>query len=544
VSIFAQDPVGAFLGQVALRENPSPADGVPSLIFTKAVVCEVMYDPSALSPARRLSYRDRTSNEEIFDAAPRNSLLVQITEGAAARLTSDMMCVYPMFPPHLMLPIKAGEIVWIFDPDPNNINDIAYWVCRVHAPNFVDDINYTHLDRQMMESNVKMEPPYPKFHEFPNGGNTQSSMPVSPVERYDQIFTGSLASRATTFESVPRFTPRPGDLTLQGSNNTLICLGQSRGYSAADEASAPQIDKFKGVPYAGSDENSLASNKAMFYIPEVANLSNATPGTPGSILRQGQLPTELNSTITDEGASPPSKWQLEDALSTGAIDIVAGRGQEVGTSAGKSSNFRGYDETEKNPINFAPLNPQQSGPSNISANPREGDPDFEYDLSRINISMKLDGDQRFGLAYPEGDWAGSALEAGFKPFVVTKSDEVRIIGRKSGSVRIVKEGTPGDSQCVITLLSDGTLGIDAKKILIGDGRDDQIYLGDPQKSATEPLVLGKALHDMLLEFCSTAGVSVDSHGSPVQPLNKACSTLKSKLPKFLSKVGYISDKGG
>jgi hypothetical protein len=396
----------------------------------------------------------------------------------------------------------------------------------------------------VMESNIKMEQPYPKFHEFPNGGNTQSSMPVSPVDRYDQIFTGSLASRATTFECVPRFTPRPGDLTLQGSNNTLICLGQSRGYSAADDASSPQIDKFEMTPYAGSNSDSLSGAKDMFYTPEVANLSNATPGAPGSILKQGPPPTALNSTITDENASPPSSWQPEETLSTGAIDIVAGRGQHEGTSPGKNSNFRGYDETEKNPINFAPINPGQTGPSNISANPREGDPDFEYDLSRINVSMKLDGDQRFGLVYPKGDWAGNALDSGLKPFVVTKSDEVRVIGRKSGSIRIVKEGSPGDSQCVITLLSDGTLGIDAKKILIGDGRDDQIYLGDPQKSATEPLVLGKALHDMLLEFCSTAGVSVDSHGSPVQPLNSACSTLKSKLPKFLSKVGYISDKGG
>ena len=47
---------------------------------------------------------------------------------------------------------------------------------------------------------------------------------------FDMIFTGSIGNKSVTFEPVPRFTKRPGDFVIQGSNNTLISLGEERGW--------------------------------------------------------------------------------------------------------------------------------------------------------------------------------------------------------------------------------------------------------------------------------------------------------------------------
>ena len=465
------------------------AVGASGQIILKAVVVEVIFDPAQLiSPAPALQpppepdpdtgetddkqkgrLGKKMTDRILLEGAPRNSIVVRLVGNAAAHMAvdSDLLC-YPLFPPHLCLPVKAGEQVLIIDPTPGSLSDIMYWICRAPQPDYVDDLNFTHGDRVLMESPFKMEfdedETPPEKPGFENGQGTEETWTLPEIEDmpgpYDEIFTGSLANKAITLEPVPRFTKRPGDLALQGSNNTLICLGEDRGYSPLK----PPTD-----------------------------ISNANF-------------IDMVDVKIDGMASLVDMAKAETRIGRGTIDIVAGRGQtREAVIPSVTSNTRDFDEVNKNPVNFpAP----GSVPDNQADKPMEGDPDLKNDLSRVYVSMKTNGDANFDLAYPE--FAGSQVSE--SPYVMVKSTEVRIIGRKDGSVRIVKEGTEGDDQCVITLLSDGTVAIDAKKIRIGDGRNNQVYLGE---NATEKLVRGDMLVKVFEKFKDDFMLDIDTALGPL-----------------------------
>ena len=520
--VIGYDPIDGILDAKGPPQSAiyaSATSGIPNTMFTKAVIVEVMYDPGAISGQLREKYEDKILNKDQFEAAPRSSLLIRTITAGAARLSDDILCAYPMFPPHVQLPVKPGEIVWVFDPTPNQLDDEAYWVCRVHAPNFVDDLNYTHLDRQAMESNDRMESlPVSGVPEFPNGGMTQSTLTMSDPTAYDTIFSGSFSTKSITLEPVPRFSSRPGDLALQGSNNTLICLGQDRGFGAANILNNP-------IPLPPLDESVVVDVNTY-------PLGSATYGAKGSLMTPAQVLAPLQS------GAPPEVIPKPDQLGRGSIDIVTGRGQNNVTKAIEVENSRKFKEVSKNSINFSP-GEEGTGEENRLSQPNEGDPDFSTDLSRVYVSMKTSGDQNLELKY-QSFVENDTFATVDRPYVIAKSDEVRIVGRKAGNIRIVKEGDLAVDQCVIALNHDGTVAIDSNKILIGDGRGAQVYIGDPQQTGVQPLVLANALKEMLDTFCKAAGTSVDSHAKPVEPLNSACSTLKDSLDKFVSTVGFIS----
>lgn len=286
------------------------------------------------------------------------------------------------------------------------------------------------------------------------------------------------------YEPVPALTRRPGDLVLQGSNNTSIVLGLDRGYPS-DVGTRPTGDT-----------------------------TNATP--------------------TDD---------LPIKERAGSIDIVAGRGRLLETEPDSDielldpkpgrthpriiKNIREKFETDKN----LGLDEGKAGDGANLKDVSEGDPDFLYDASRVYVSMKTDPDKMTGLVgnLPKTVDVADPLNAGIDPTEVTesaavivKSDEIRIIARQekgtsaptspdiNGSIKIVKEGVPDsrakDGRAVVMIQPDGTIVIDGPKIVVGSGAhaDTDGHGGGQQVSlglgATEPLVLGKTLGDLLCKF--------------------------------------------
>ena len=71
---------------------------------------------------------------------PRNSMVVEIIGNSKPRIC------YPFFSPHLSLPVKPGEQVWVLFPD-GGVGEIGYWLTRKSTDLKVDDLNYTHLPR-------------------------------------------------------------------------------------------------------------------------------------------------------------------------------------------------------------------------------------------------------------------------------------------------------------------------------------------------------------------------------------------------------------
>jgi hypothetical protein len=121
-------------------------------------------------------------------------------------------------------------------------------MCRIPAAHFVDDVNHTHAPREFDPSfrpstsdqyNGKDDPVY----EFRNGvpmvvDGSRITRPESTYlpgndKAYHDVLTGSQASRLMTYEPVPRFRKRPGDIAFEGTNNALLVIGTDRTGPAA-----------------------------------------------------------------------------------------------------------------------------------------------------------------------------------------------------------------------------------------------------------------------------------------------------------------------
>lgn len=312
----------------------------PSPSFLRMVILDVISDPSTLSKAKLSHYEHvlKVTNISLASVAPRNSIIARRVMGGDSSASEKVMVLFPFFPPHLSLPAKVGEHVWaMFEHPDAKSNELGYWFCKIVQPNFVEDVNYTHADRQFDGSFLPGLTDFfegtddPKY-EFRNGavdekdGNRYSiagtaSLP-NDEKAYEKLLSETDASKITKFESVPRFRKRPSDIAIEGSNNTLIVLGTDRTGPIADYEDDPE---------------------------------------------QGKIPKPHEDDITSDGA--------------GSIDLVAGRGQTPETGGKSQSNKFG----------------KELGKSKKDLAEKEGDVDLENDRSRVLIAQKTKADANFKL---------------------------------------------------------------------------------------------------------------------------------------------------
>jgi hypothetical protein len=536
-------------------EIHSPAD---ASIFRQGIVTEILCDVSIIGDATELffeSLKARLADPVALEQAPRDCLVVQFGE-----IEKEVLC-YPFFPPHMIMPIKQGERVWVL----RQPGRMPFWMCRVPSNQHVDDINYTHDDRRwdfsigdylsVATDITKAAPDFPNgpegyevgLEENPTLGNIDRTTGLEyDAPPFERIFTGSMAAGSVVVEPVPRFTRRPGDMVLQGSNNTLICLGQDRGWGVYD-----------------ADPNPM----------DAAQLSSSSTV-------QGD---ELEIVA---GADPKvSDGEYKNILKelAGAIDLVAGRGRIYLNSSGEPLfedlnnadptrteprvilNTRSLYETDKNPT----VSKLGANPLNRLCDTTEGDPDFIYDASRIYISMRTDVDADYGLI----DFYPAPFEAEIPEMIdtaciVAKSDEIRIIARKkekdkpykgapeiNGSIRIVKEGDPSDDAAAIVLLPDGTIQISGSKIFLGRHADNEGAGNGPGPGDSQPYVKYQELEDLLKaimedikSFATSLQTTFSSNttpgfGSPSPTLVTAaaaeCTTLQTDMTARINDIPTI-----
>lgn len=377
----------------------------PNANFYRAIVVDVLNDINLFSPEEIQAFQEEVENPGVLVDAPRNSIIARVVTNAKDRRMSSSIVLYPFLPPHLSLPVKSGENVWVIFENEFTSKRVGYWMWRISEPEFVDDVNYTHADRKFNSLGFKTSREKASGNQqdttpsFPNGAGTSSTFTLKGTNDYEIIVKNSNSSLDFTPEPVPRFHKRSGDTVLQGSNNTLIVLGEDRTGPVRKTAEEQEKDQ------------------------------------------------------------------------AGTIDIVAGRGrfrpspgEQPGlTAAPVVRNSRQNLETDKN-----------IAKSGGTSNPREGDPDYINDSSRLLVSMRTDGDRSLGLEgqYPEpfDTEVGIVDDAAYG---VLKSDEIRIVARKdsdndiNGSVRILKEGDTDGDQAALLMLPDGTVRLDGSVIYIG-----------------------------------------------------------------------------
>lgn len=203
-----------------------------SLIIYRAVVVDVISDPDELTDEDLDAISMKISNQDLLSNVPRNSILARVISGGADRRTSDIILCYPFFSQHIALPVKPAEQVWVIYESQES-HTIGYWISRIPDQANVDDLNYTHGDRKFDIGTVKTasEKSSGKKYTpaFQNGGGSPDTQSLSGApDEFDKIYKSSRGSKKINCEPVPRFVKRPGDTVFQGSNNTLICMGEDR----------------------------------------------------------------------------------------------------------------------------------------------------------------------------------------------------------------------------------------------------------------------------------------------------------------------------
>jgi len=526
---------------------------------------------------------EQPTQEEVEDAEENEE---SVPEGEAIGGVGTLC--YPFFPPHLCFPVKPGEQVWVVQDSPDTPSKVQYWMCRIPEPAHVDDVNFTHADRKLvgdlappttseMAENAQQEEEVPddstsvidpgteqteegqaisplesedkdgdgmddRLFGFPNGTGKEDAYTLKEELAYEDLVNVAIAYDQFHRQHVPRFTKRPGDMVIQGSNNTLICLGEQRGWGR----------------HIGRETLNLAWD---------AEFSNAT----------------FDEDEIEERKEFP--W--------GSIDLVAGRGRH---------DWRFRDKTELLPpimtaprcIRNTPI-PEHLGPGrenwietnkNPQANeqaevnrldaPPEGDPDFAYDAARVWISHSGEPDPLFNidnpgttlptLIGPEDTELTIGATKDFPSSVVAKADEIRIISRKleaddpvdgspeiNGSIRIIKQGIPDEDMACVYLLADGTVQISGSKIFLGRHPDDGGAGEDnsgPGEGSSQPYVMYQQLYELFTAFMGDIQTFCDNltthvtpgYGAPSVEINKSAMTLKSDLESRKGQIPSIQSE--
>lgn len=518
--------------------------------YLEGLVEEVIIDPTYLTRGEHDLLIDPESYiSDYLHEAPANSVLFRILND---KKDDQVLLAYPFFPSHFNLPVKVGEVVWII-----SVGSEYYWMCRQVSRNTVEDANITHSTRWGMQPVLTADEETDQ-----QNGERENILPDIPTPNENTFrdieddsdiptFRDHLDARLTNInipEAVPRYTKRPGDLVLQGSNNTLICLGTDRGYSKRDLA--------------------------------------------------------LEDDPSEPGSNRSSAWTTPSENS-GTIDMVTGRARYLldnptnatfdsnRTEPDRTSPFTILNESETIEVDKAPFVNWVGKYKNL----KEGDPDFAYDASRLYISSKTQPDSLFDLLehyskipkWGEDNLGNAELVESVlsQASIVVKSDEIRIVSRYldpesedfqnsyanslasaekiNGSIKIVKEGTrddaghstiDGNGASVIAMQSDGVVMIDGSSIVIGSGREidtngegNQVFLG---ADATEPIVLGTQLQNLLTDFFNALqtwiSTKFDNHVHPtgVGPSgrpegftgdNAGTQSAIENITQILSKIG-------
>ena len=225
--------------------------------FSQMIVLEVISDPKTITREKILywknilkvglswsaNYLSAPLNDESAKdfprVFPRNTVIVQKKQTGETSLNPPTFAL-PFFPSHLSMPCKPGEIVWVVYENPAAGGEkIPYWMCSVVQPYFIDDVNHTHAPMALRQTtlpksapeNIKI--PYQlrngtldllqkdgKYVDDKNEPLISSDAGTKFLQSEDQeifekLITITDASKITSYEAIPRFYKRPGDVVLK-----------------------------------------------------------------------------------------------------------------------------------------------------------------------------------------------------------------------------------------------------------------------------------------------------------------------------------------
>lgn len=459
---------------------------------------------------------------------------------------------FPMFSSHVSLPIKQGEIVWfykdkvsVFDQTSQSGSPILsinnFWLSRKIGSKLSEDLNFSHIMRDSKvtdasadkenvieglsnksvaekKTNKKIIAEESKKINLPD-----YKLPTLYNKKYNYLSGLSEIEYSKAKEkedvipaAVPRWYSKPYELSLQGSNNSLINLTKTynsekefensgaidlvagrhsiESYNVVNEEEDFYIIKNKFVNNIADKEkrkiDELKINKKSAY-PKIKNVNDDIELLKGQLIYFGE---EF----------------LDDKVSEGIASLDNDASRIYISEFDNIDNASFYDVS--NVLNHSLVH------FDTKADAVNVEKDYLVKKKTINIdnfskeSIKLSKD--------------------ILPSIFMKSNNIRIVSRKNrsnnekdlkeGSIRIVKESNDFYSSAHLSLENDGKILIDGSSIMIGNFEKESIrhhgpdFTGQPDLNAmhgngfgvllgydeniSEPLVLGNTLQSVLEEM--------------------------------------------
>jgi len=405
-------------------------NGNPPTIF-RAVVQEIFVNPKLLTTQEKTAIKASVSNQQFLDLMPPMSIMARIVNNGQDMVDSTSVIVYPFFSSHIQLPLQAGETVFIIYEDYGYLgSSLGRWISRPHENIAVEDLNFTHSDRSFDMKNTKEGYEQLKREtgtanldiqpNFTNGAGLPGRYTLQPRNQNENPFKtirdSSYAAKLQTYEVVPRFFKNPKDLTIQGSNNTLILL----------------TDDF-------SKKNENVTN---------GNFTNVDySGVISLVVGRGRkFLTDSQNSLDD--TSKTSAYSVKNKFNKFEIDKVEfQRNRETNLNEGKLDFKR--DATHL----YLSMN------------------------SKADIYFKLDSAVDGGIRFPTNvlkleqppvvsNYYGNA-------YIVQKSDHLRFVARKNinpninGTIMIIKEGEMDNDLSYAYFNEEGKIQIEGKRIYLG-----------------------------------------------------------------------------
>lgn len=497
-------------------------------------ILEVDRIKKVINPIRQESKLvPRLKGENVCNAVVENLPIGTVICKSLSTNVDEFVICLPMFSSHLSLPIKKGEVVWFFTNNDKTfkipveeasplLSVRNYWVSRKIGLKSSEDLNFTTFQR---DNKVSAE----------TTGNSSFTLPdFAPSNIFDAIYDEILPSSIETYReskkdrnfypaAVPRWYSKPYELTLQGSNNSIINLTNSK-IEDKDFHDKGAIDIVSGRHLIRDFESNNKKNSVIVKgVPENFDTRINTHLQTDSFLK-------IQNTEGDIEVLKNQKMHLSDS-----IDYI----NEL--SEGKISKFNDasriyiseYDNLDKDYFKSDFLKGQHI----LDKDFKKSEPYSAEFLFTSSSKSDLDKNSKEKkIIYNNIEVESILLRELPVPSIFIKSNDIRIVARKkyqnadnltlpAGSIRLIKESNDSQNYSHLCLEEDGQIAIDGKTILLGNfSKEHKRFLSSASSNAkntddmlgmhgngngvligyepnlSEPLVLGDSLISIVKEL--------------------------------------------
>jgi len=481
----------------------------------------------------------------------------------------------PMFSSHLSMPLKVDECVWFFmysDRKSNTLNTIEnvpcltiknYWVSRKIGVKISEDPNFCFFHRDTLINNDSFDRIEKIDQQIKNEKNNSRKKELKQIKsaeikkirlpdysssevlenlykdnvkpellQDESLIKNRESKESFYFRATPRWYSKSHELSLQGSNNTLINLTVSENNKVLKDRGV--IDIVAGRHHirdyvTDDDSNSvILPDRTVQNFPEsfdqvirkdsYTKVKNITSNKEET-LKDFNYYLNLKSQEENKNFENIEKKEGNISLSNDASRVYISESEEF------LDDGQFYDTQYLNLHNVL----KESGFNRNALSKEIKLDDLEYmkSFSLNNLESVFINPTRPLI---DGEFQAEDDKNNPRPTVFIKTNDVRVVARKeyavheketkllAGSIRLIKEDENFEKYSHLCLENDGQVLVDGSSILLGNfnrelirqdkdisqssemhGKGNSLLIGYDEE-ISEPLVLGETLKNMISEL--------------------------------------------